>query len=88
MDSKIGGKKIRIDILRQIARELESMLDYSPIRELRHESTKRYLSKMDRITISQLSGFSIKLLGEEEYKKWIEYKIRILKSMIGYEKKC
>jgi len=87
IDSKIGGKKIRIDILRQVARELESMLDYSEILELRHESTKRYFSKIDRTIISQFPGFSIRLLGEEEYKKWIEYKIRILKSMIGDEKK-
>ena len=83
----VGGKKNRIDILQHIARELEGMLDYSSILELRHESTKRYFSKINRI-ISQFPGLSIRSIGDEdEYRKWIDYKLRILKSIIGYEKK-
>ena len=83
IDSILGGKKNRIEILRQVAKELESMLDYSPILELIQESTKRYYSKINRI-ISQFPGISIRLIGKEEYKKWCEYKTRILKSIIGH----
>ena len=85
IDSILGGKKIRIEILRHVAKELESMLDYSSISELIQESTKRYFSKINRI-ISRFPGFSMRSIGDEGYKKWIEYKTRILKSMIGYEK--
>ena len=60
------------------------MLDYSSISELIQESTKRYFSKINRI-ISQFPGISVRLIGKEEYKKWCEYKTRILKSIIGYE---
>ena len=83
--SILGGKKNRIEILRHVAMELESMLDYSSISELIQESTKRYFSKINRI-ISRFPGFSMRSIGDEGYKKWIEYKTRILKSMIGYEK--
>jgi hypothetical protein len=87
IDLIVGGKKNRIKILQHIAKELESMLDYSSILELRHESTKRYFSKINRIS-SQFLGLSIRSIGDkDEYKKWIDYKIRILKSIIGYEKK-
>jgi hypothetical protein len=81
----LGGKKNRIQILIQVAKEVASILDYSSVIELRHESIKRYFSKINRI-ISKFPGFSIRLIGKEEYKKWLEYKIRMLKSMIGYEK--
>lgn len=73
IDSKIGDKKNRIKILQHIAKEVESMLDYSSILELRHESTKRYFSKINTI-ISQFPGFSIRSIGydEDENKQWIE----------------
>jgi len=85
IDSIIGGKKNRIEILRQVAKEMESILDYSPMSEIIQESTMRYFNKINRI-ISQFPGFSCRSLGDEEYKKWLDYKTRILKSMIGYEK--
>lgn len=87
IDTKIGGKKNRIEILRQIAKELESMLEHSPISpDLKKESTNRYFSRINRIISQFPAGLYDRLIGEEGYKEWIEYKIRILKSMINYEK--
>lgn len=87
IDSLIDGKKNKIKILIQIAKEVESMLDYSSILELKQESTKRYFSKIDRIiSLSLFPGFPMGFIDKEEYNKWNEYKAIILKSRIEYEK--